>query len=394
MFKNNRNLIIIALIAVVNALGYGIIIPILYSYSQRFGLSDFANGLLFAVYSLCQFISTPMIGRLSDKYGRKPLLIISIAGTALSFFLMAFAKSGVVLFLARALDGITAGNIPVASAVISDTTTPKDRAKGFGIIGAAFGFGFVFGPALSAATLSINPELPFIIAGVVSLLAVVLTWIFLPETNQSKGQIKKGKLFDFRHLVTAVTDEAVGETLLISLIYSFAFAILIYAYQPFSVKMLGMNAQQLSIVFTLMGIVGVIAQGFIIPRVVKRFGERQSLIGSLLGTVVTFIGFFILRSVVLFIIIAVINSLFNSFVAPLVQALLSKEMDAASQGSILGLNASYISLGNIVGPVVGGIVASFAGPATPFLLGAVFLAFCAYLGLKILRKHLSVQHAF
>src|SRR4051812_29961 len=133
MFKTNRNLIIIAIIVVVNALGYAIIIPILYPYSLKFGLSDFQNGLLFALFSVCQFIATPIIGRLSDKYGRKPLLLGSIIGTAISFVIMAFAPNAAFLFLARALDGITAGNIPVAMAVISDSTKPEERAKGFGI---------------------------------------------------------------------------------------------------------------------------------------------------------------------------------------------------------------------------------------------------------------------
>src|SRR5512141_2140028 len=114
MTKPDRNvLLIVSLIALVNMLGYGIIIPILYAYSKRFGLSDFQNGLLFATYSICQFISTPIIGRLSDKYGRRPMLLISIVGTALSFFTMAFAPSAIFLFIARALDGLTAGNIPV-----------------------------------------------------------------------------------------------------------------------------------------------------------------------------------------------------------------------------------------------------------------------------------------
>src|SRR3989344_5698530 len=141
----NRNFLIIAFIALVNALGYGIIIPILYSYSLKFGLNDFQNGLLFSLFSICQFASTPLIGRMSDKFGRKPLLLISIGGTAVSFFMAAFAPSALFLFLARALDGITAGNIPVVAAVISDTTEPKDRARGFGIIGASFGFVFIFG---------------------------------------------------------------------------------------------------------------------------------------------------------------------------------------------------------------------------------------------------------
>src|SRR3989338_2092693 len=163
MLRKNRNILIIALIAIVNALGYGIIIPVLYSYSMKYGLTDFQNGLLFSTFSICQFISTPIIGRMSDKYGRRPLLIISIFGTAVSFFMMAFAPNFWFLFLARALDGITAGNIPVASAVISDTTEPKDRVKGFGIIGAAFGFGFIFFPAISALTLGFGASVPFVI---------------------------------------------------------------------------------------------------------------------------------------------------------------------------------------------------------------------------------------
>src|SRR6266550_152226 len=137
MLKTNRNLLIISLIALVNMLGYGIIIPILYAYSKKFGLSDFDNGLLFALFSICQFLSTPIIGRLSDKYGRRPLLLVSIIGTAVSFFMTAFAPNAIILFLSRALDGLTAGNIPVAFAVISDSTKPEDRAKAFGLIGSA-----------------------------------------------------------------------------------------------------------------------------------------------------------------------------------------------------------------------------------------------------------------
>src|SRR3989344_8135631 len=161
MFKN-RNLLVVSIIAVVNALGYGITIPLIYSYSQRFGLTDFENGLLFSVFSLAQFIATPIIGRMSDKYGRKPLLLISLIGTAISFVMMAFANSAAMLFVARALDGITAGNIPVASAVISDTTETKDRARGFAIIGASFGFGFAFGPAISSFTVGFGNARPFL----------------------------------------------------------------------------------------------------------------------------------------------------------------------------------------------------------------------------------------
>src|SRR5258706_4264405 len=131
MFKQNRNLLIIALIALVNMLGYGIIIPILYSYSKKFGLTDFQNGLLFALFSICQFISTPIIGRLSDKYGRRPMLLISVIGTAVSFFVMAFASSATFLFISPAGDGLTSGNISVTLAATSDFTKAAARTKAF-----------------------------------------------------------------------------------------------------------------------------------------------------------------------------------------------------------------------------------------------------------------------
>jgi multidrug resistance protein len=211
--RDNKNLLIVAIIAMVNALGYGIIIPILYTYNSKFGLTDFQNGLLFAVFSLCQFLATPVIGRLSDRYGRRPLLLISVAGTAVSFFMMAMAPNMWWLFVARALDGITAGNIPVLSAIISDTMDPKERAKGFGVIGASFGFGFIFGPAISALTVGIADWMPFVIAGVMSVIAVIVTSIILPETNKHMGEVSHHKLFDFHKMVVALTDQNVGNTI-------------------------------------------------------------------------------------------------------------------------------------------------------------------------------------
>jgi MFS family permease len=385
MFKENKNLLIIALIAVVNALGYGIIIPVLYSYSHRFGLSDFQNGLLFSLFSICQFIATPVIGRLSDVYGRKPLLVLSIAGTAVSFFLMAFAPSAIFLFLARALDGITAGNIPVASAVISDTTKPEDRAKGFGIIGASFGFGFIFGPAIAAITVGFGESVPFIIAGVVSIIATIITAVFLPETNKHIGLVKKGKLFDFVHLAKALVDKNVGMTLLISFIYSFAFSLFIYAYQPLSVRVLGLTPTEIAINFTLFGVMGLIAQAVIIPQFSKRFGDTLLLRNALFLGILTFVGFYFTKSLVVLTVMSIFHSLANAFVNPIVQSLLSKEVDEHSQGSIQGINASYISVGMIIGPIVGGLLATYMIPL-PFLAGAAAVGICFLISLQVLKK--------
>ncbi len=393
MFKN-RNLLIIALIAIVNALGYGIIIPVLYSYSIRFGLSDFQNGLLFAIFAICQFLSTPFIGRMSDKYGRKPLLVISIAGTALSFFMTAFAPTAIFLFIARALDGITAGNIPVAAAVISDTTTEKDRAKGFGIIGASFGFGFVFGPAISAFTVGISAALPFIIAGVISTIAVIITALFLPETNKHIGEVKKGKLFDFAKLYHALFDKSIGVTLLISFFYFLAFSCaILYGYQPFSVKVLHLSEMEVSLLFTMFGVIGLITQLFLIPKVTKRFGLKKPFSFAFLAVALIFFGIFFSRSLLSFAILSVLLGLANSLIQPLTQTILSNETDAKSQGSIQGINASYMSLGQIFGPIAGGAIATIAVPY-PFLAGAAIMLICLYLSFKVLKPGVAKEHAF
>lgn len=383
--KDNRNLAIIGLIAVVNALGYGIIIPILYSYSRKFGLTDFENGLLFALFSLCSFISAPFIGRLSDKFGRKPLLVASLIGTALSFLLAAFAPSALFLYLSRALDGITAGNIPVASAVISDTTPPKDRAKGFGIIGAAFGFGFVFGPAISAATVGYGLHVPFLIAAGISLIAVLLTYFFLPETNQHIGQVTQGKIFDFEKLVKSVVDPNVGLTLLISLIYNIALGMFIFAFQPFSVKVLGLTPNQIAIVFTLFGIIGLVTQLFILQPMVKILGDTKAFTMALLLSAISYLAIFFTQNIGVFLAITVVSGLANSFIGPLVQTILSKETDEKSQGSIQGLNASYISVGNIIGPIVAGILATVFLPL-PFLVSSFVILTCFILSFGVFKK--------
>lgn len=389
----NKNLLIIALIAVVNALGYGIIIPILYSYSVKFGLSDFQNGLLFSLFSICQFLATPIIGRLSDKYGRRPLLMISIAGTAVSFFMTAFAPNAIILFLARALDGITAGNIPVASAVISDTTEPKDRAKGFGVIGASFGFGFIFGPAISALTVGIDAAVPFIIAGIISTIAVILTYLFLPETNKHIGEVKEGKLFDFPKLIHAATDPNVGATLLIMLVYSFSFGMLLYAYQPFSVKALGLSANEISGLFTLFGVVGLVTQIFFLPKVIKILGDRKTFIFSLILMIIAYLGMFITRNVAVFVGLSILFGFSNSFINPLIQTILSKETDEKSQGSMMGISTSYMSIGTIVGPIAGGLIATI-GIGYPYLAGAVAVVVCLLLTTQIMKKGVKQESAF
>lgn len=394
MFKTNRKLLIIALIAMVNMLGYGIIIPILYGYSKKFGLSDFENGLLFAAYSVCQFISTPIIGRLSDKYGRRPMLISSILGTAASFFMMAFAPNALFLFLARALDGLTAGNIPVAFAVISDTTTPEERPKAFGLIGAAFNFGFVFGPAVSAFTVGLGLGVPFIIAGVITLIAAALTIVYLPETNAHMGEVKKGKLFDLPLLFKTLFDPNVGPTFLISLVFFLAFACsLIYGFQPFTMNVLHMSESQNAILFTVFGVIGLISQTMIVGKISKSLGMKKAFQVSVLFTAASFVMMFFSTSLPLFIAAMLVLGIFNSVVQTLIPTILSQEVDAKSQGSIQGLNSSYQSIGMIFGPILGGVVATVSIPF-PFIVGAALIFVCFLLSFRVLRPGVHKESAF
>ncbi len=394
MQKTNRTILIIALIALVNMLGYGIIIPILYSFSKKYGLSDFENGLLFALFSICQFISTPIIGRLSDKYGRRPMLIISIAGTAVSFFMMAFVPGPVFLFLSRALDGLTAGNIPVAFAVISDSTTPEERAKAFGYISSAFNFGFVFGPAIAALTVGLHFSVPFIIAGVVTLIAVALTWMYLPETNQHMGEVSQGKLFDLPHLWHSLFNADLGRMFVMSLVFFLAFACaIVFGFQPFVTNVLHMTVTQNAYLFTLFGVVGLISQTFLVSRISQYFGVKKAFSYAMIAVALTFVAMFLARTLALFLVPVIFMALTNSVVQTLFPTILSQEADPKSQGSIMGLNASYQSIGMIIGPFLGGAVATISA-TMPFLVGAVLIGVCYVLSRKILVKRLEPESAF
>lgn len=383
--KENRNLLIIALIALVNMLGYGIIIPLIYAYSRKYGLSDFENGLLFSLFSVCQFISTPIIGRLSDKYGRRPLLVTSILGTVASFFIMAFAPNALFLYIARALDGLTAGNIPVVFAVISDSTEPKDRTRAFGIVGAAFSFGFVFGPAVAALTVGFGSGVPFIIAGVITLIAALMTIFYLPETNKHVGEIHEGKLFDIPLLFKTLVNPNVGPTFLITLIFLLAFSCsIIFGFQPYVLNVLHLTTQGNAILFVVFGIIGLITQTFLVQRISKWLGMKRAFMVSLGFTALGLFVMTLYPSLALFVGAMSVIGIFNSIVQTLIPAILSQEADAKSQGSIMGLNASYQSIGMIVGPILGGFLSSYARPL-PFIAGSLLILVCLYLSRMVMR---------
>ncbi len=394
MLKNNRSLLIVCLIAMVNMLGYGIVFPILYAYSKKFGLTDFQNGLLFALFSICQFISTPIIGRLSDKFGRRPMLLVSIIGTVVSFFVMAFAPSALFLFIARALDGLTAGNVPVIFAVISDTTKPEERAKAFGFVGSAFSFGFIFGPAIAAFTLGLGQAVPFLIAGVITIIAAALTALYLPETNAHMGEVQKGKMFDFPKMWKTLFDPNVGVTFIISLVFYLAFSCaILYGFQPFTLNVLNISQSQNALLFTMFGVLGLVSQTFIVGRISKALGMKKTFKVGMIFTALSFLIMFFSKTIGVFVFASVILAVFNSIVQTLIPTILSQEADAKSQGTIMGLNASYQSIGMIFGPILGGVVATILIPL-PFLVGSILVLFCFFLSFQVLRPGIRKESAF
>ncbi|PWU24337.1 MFS transporter [Candidatus Cerribacteria bacterium 'Amazon FNV 2010 28 9'] len=385
--SNQTILWIISFIAIVNALGYGIIIPLQFSYVARFGINTFWVGVLFAAYSLAQFISTPIIGRLSDRFGRKPMLAYSVAGTAISFLLMALAHNALMVFIARILDGISGGNISVAQAVISDTTDHKERAKWFGILGASFGMGFVFGPAIGGALSAISLQAPFYFAAFISVIATILVIFVLQETQRKDAREKKpvAKLFDLRHLVTALFEPYVGLVLIASFIASFAFSIFILGFQAFTNDVLKLSPTNISLLFMMFGVIGLVMQGAGLGKMVKKFHEVPLLIMGTVVTLLSFIGMGASNTFTMFIIFSIVLAIGNSFLAPIITALLSKHTKKEDQGGIMGINQSYVSLAQIVGPIIGGVLATISVHYS-FYGAAGVLVFMLLLTLIIARE--------
>src|SRR5438552_14202969 len=217
-----RPLFIIFLTIFVNLIGFGIIIPLLPFYAQTFGASPAVIGLLFAVFSISQLAAAPVLGHLSDQYGRRPVLIFSLAGTVASFVMLALAHSLTMLFLARIVDGLSGGNISTARAYVADITEPKDRARAYGFIGAAFGLGFILGPALSGVLAKVSYTAPIWAAAALTLVATVMAWGWLPETVH-RAQAGTGN--PFRYLPELLARPILRRVLVIDFVYWFAFAV-------------------------------------------------------------------------------------------------------------------------------------------------------------------------
>ncbi len=357
---------LIALIALINAISFTIIIPLLYPYAKQFGLSDFQASLLTTAFALSQFFGTPILGKLSDRLGRKYILVFSLAGTVVANLLASVAGVAWLLYVARMLDGLTGGNTSVASAVISDITTPQQRPKAFGIFGATFRLGFVIGPVLSYFAQQL-PTLPrvsslgmsFIVSAAIAAFASLLTLFFLPETTKTQGDFRLSwDDFAFGKIAKSATRPKLGKLFILTFLSGSTFTIFTFAFQPFFLKVLNQDSQGLAMMFALVGILGFISQVFALEPLSKKFNLINIIAVSLALRGIAFLLMPTFPTYGAFIIIMVLFGVVNSFPMPLIDTVLSLNSDTKEQGEVLGINSSYLSMSNAIGPVISGLLVS------------------------------------
>jgi predicted MFS family arabinose efflux permease len=378
----NRSFWIVALIAFANSLSFTILIPILYLYGRQFNLTDFQTSLLFSIYAIAQFFATPVIGKLSDRFGRKPLLILSLAGTVVANFLAGTAVAASILFFARFLDGITGGNASVAQAVISDITTPENRAKGFGIYGATFGLGFVLGPAISLLAQQISLGAGFLASSAIAAFALLITIFFLPETLKTKAPASHN-VFDLGlgNLITGLFIPKVGILLIINFLIGTTFTVFTFAFQPYFLKVLGQDNRALTLMFVAFGTLGVIMQTQGIKILTRKFSLVKILLLAIFVRSLSFALMPVFPNIVYFVSISIIFSLFNSLVQPMISTLISLNAKPEVQGTVIGLNNSYLNVSNAFGPVIAGLMVNQNNPVTysyPLYVagGLTFIVLC------------------
>ena len=414
----------IFLIVLVDLLGLTIIIPLLPLYATSFGADPTMIGLLSAAYPVMQFVGAPILGRLSDRYGRKPILIISQVGTLAGFLLLGFANTLAVLFLSRLIDGLSGANIATAQAIIADSTTEKTRTQGLGLLGAAFGLGFIVGPLIAFVSLAVsgnNFHVPAFAAAICSAASILLSWFMLKETHPAADSTQKSKTpFTLSALTRSLTYP--GMTLLIGLIFAqqIAFGGFEQIISLFTLNRLGLNASGNAVVFVFVGVIVVVVQGYYIGKWSRRFGDRK-LIYLGLGTLA--IGLALMaftpsqpppwydraevarqltsesishaaelpgRSSALAIaipddvnkglagigwllVMMVPASIGGGVLQPSINSMITKRVGADERGGVLGLSAAVVSGGTALAPLIGGVLFQ-ANSSLPFIFYGILMA--------------------
>lgn len=377
-------LLLMALTVFIDIAGFGLILPLLPFWAEKLGATPAQVGLILTVYALAQFLFTPLLGALSDRFGRKPVIIVSLLIEALSFALSALAGSLGMLLVARFIGGMGASNIGTAQAVVADTTPPEGRARGMGMIGAAIGLGFVIGPAIGGVLAGGNAVLPFWIAMAVALVNVALALALLPETRVARpAQADEApRASTLATWARVLRDPAVARLVTISLVFTVAFTAMETVFPLFTQKYFGWQALQNGYLFTYVGVIIVLMQGGLVGQIVKRIGERATLI---LGLALLAVGLLLLPfSTTLAVLLVTVGLLSagDGAVNPASSALLSFAAPEDAQGATLGVAQGVAGLGRVIGPIAAGaLFGSQLGPGSPFVLGGALALLAALLAL-------------
>jgi DHA1 family tetracycline resistance protein-like MFS transporter len=379
---NKKQLILIFIFVFLDLLGYSLILPLLPFYASDFGATLALVGLLGTVNSLGQLIAAPVIGRLSDRYGRRPLLILSIAGTVVGFLLLGFAKSLWMIFLSRAVDGLLGGNTALARAYITDITEPKDRAKSLGLIGAAFGLGFIIGPVMGGFFSQFGLNVPALMAASLSILSLLAVIIWLPESlpAEERQQLKTNPhtVFNLANLVDELRRPCVGPLLLIRLFYSFAFTLFQSNFSLYAKEVLGLDVRNTGLVLTYVGLLSVIVQGLAISRLTKVYKERNLIVTSIVMLAISLLIWGFTRNIWLLLVILAPIALGAGILNTLLTSQLTKSVYKEDVGGTLGLANSMQTVAQIVTPGAGGLLLTISGPWSLGVISSFFMVL-AYL---------------
>ncbi len=380
---NRLPILMIFFTVLIDMIGFGIVIPVLPLYALQFHATPAQIGMLFGSFSFMQLIFAPLLGRLSDRFGRRPVLLVSILGTALGFLTLGLANTLWMLFLGRLIDGMSGGNISTAQAYIADVTPIEKRSGAMGLIGAAFGLGFVIGPAIGGWLGHSSIQLPFLVAAGLALLNSVGLFFLLPESlPPEKRALHASKSLSLGEIFALIRRTSLMPLLWCLLFGTMAFALVTALFTLFSTQRFHWNTLENGNVFAYMGLLGVIVQGGLLRRLSPRVGEKPLII---LGSILLCLSMALLPLPIggfWTVIIAVTGlAIGNSLVTPLVSSLASKSADPQSQGVVLGITQSVASLARMLGPSIGGFLLAMDAthPAvpyaiTPFAAAAILMA--------------------
>ncbi|MBL6959186.1 MAG: MFS transporter [Rhodospirillales bacterium] len=394
-------MLILFLIVFIDLVGFGVIIPLLPFYAEHYQASPEVVTMVMATYSLAQFIAAPFWGRVSDRLGRRPVLLVSLAGAIVSYIWLGLADSLWALFAARALGGFMAGNISAAFAYMADITTPANRAKGMGLIGAAFGLGFIAGPAIGGILAGADPvnadfQTPAFAAAGLSAVALLMAFVLLKESlsQEIRDRIAatppKKRWAQF---ADALRQPHVGLLILLSFLATFVFAGMETTFAMWSKRTYGWGPLQNGYLFAGVGIISALIQGGLVGRLARRFGEPWLIVQGAAALAVGLVLIPFSQSLSMLVIAMIILAYGFSVTTPSLNSLISLQVGEEEQGGVLGVTRSASIMARVVGPLWAGMLFGMLGKDWPYFGGALIMLVVVFLSLKTLRSEAATARS-